>query len=119
MLIDLNVIFCNISGEKDDINTQEIVDRIKNYEKNIETKFFIFDSFKKGTIHTRFKNEEYVKIFNLIANVGNNSLPPNFTKKKYQDMTEDEKKMVKEFGFEPIEFNNMVDSNTSYIKLLN
>lgn len=119
VLIDLNVIFCNISGEKDNINTQEIVDRIKNYEKNIETKFFIFDSFKKGTIHTRFKNEEYVKIFNLIANVGNNSLPPNFTKKKYQDMTEDEKKMVKEFGFEPIEFNNMVDSNTSYIKLLN
>lgn len=118
-LLDLNTIFNNISGVKDNIDTQEIRKRIENHEKNIETEHFIFDSFKKGTIHTKFKNEEHLKIFNLIANVGNNSLPPNFTKKKYQDMTEDEKKMVKEFGFEPVEFNNMVDSNTSYIKLLN
>ena len=118
VLVDLNIIFNNISGEKDIIDTPEIRKRIENHEKNIETKHFIFDSYKKGTIHTRFKNEEHLKIFNLIANIGNNALPPNFTRKSYSNMSDKEKELVKEFGFKPFEYDELVSKNTgNYIPL--
>lgn len=117
VLLDLNTIFCNISGEKDNINTQEIIEKVKNCEKGIETKFFIFDVYKKGTIHTKFKNEEYVKKFNLLANIGNNALPPDITKKHYENMNEEERNWVKEFGFKSEEFDKLVSPNPNYIKL--
>lgn len=41
ILLDLNIIFENISGEKDDLykNNNEIINMVKQYEKKIETKF--------------------------------------------------------------------------------
>ena len=118
VLIDLNVIFNNLSGTKYIIDTQEIREKIKNCEKNINTEHFILDSYKKGTLHIKYKNQELLKKFNYLACKGHNVLPPDFGKKKYKDMTEEEKELIKFFNFEPVEYDNIVlTGNTNYIPL--
>ena len=116
VLVDLNTIFNNISGMNENIDTEEVRNKIKNYEKGIITKHFTFDSYKKGTIHIKFNNEEHLKQFNLIANIGNNALPPNFSTKKYSDMTEEEKQWINKLGFTANEYISLTENNT-YIPL--
>ena len=119
VLLDLNIIFENISGEKDDLyDDRKIANRINNYEKGIETKNFILDSFKKQTIHIRFKNEEHLKIFNLMAGKGKGFLPEDLDSKPYETMNDMEKEWVKELGFEPEEFNKCLNLNAINSKLL-
>ena len=104
-LNDLNIIFENISGIKDNINEgRRIKDAIVNCEKKIETKFFIMDSYKKQTLHITFKNQEYLNQFNIMAGKGSNALPPDFGEKPYEDMTEEEKVLVEELGIKPFEY---------------
>ena len=116
VLVDLNIIFNNISGRNENIDTEEVRNKIKNYEKEIKTFHFTFYSYKKGTIHIKFNNEEHLKQFNLIANIGNNALPPNFSTKKYSDMTEEEKQWINKLGFTVNEYINLTENNT-YIPL--
>lgn len=117
LLQDLNVVFNNISGLKYDINTKDILEKIKNNEKNIDTGHFLLDVYKKGTIHIKFKNEDHLRIFNVLAGKGSNALPPDFGKKKYNSMNEEEKEIVKFFGFKPFEYDEL--NNSSCVKLLN
>ena len=44
-------------------------------------------------------------------------LPPGMDKKKYEDMNEEEKEIVKFFGFNEFEYDEL--NNSSCIKLLN
>lgn len=116
-LNDLNIIFENISGLKDNINDGERVAKaIKNCEKKIETKFFIMDSYKKQTLHITFKNQDYLNQFNLLAGKGSNALPPDFGQKSYSDMNEEEKTLVEEFGLTPIEYHKL-SGGKDYLKL--
>lgn len=100
ILTDLNIVFENIGGEKDDLhkNNNELLNRIKKYDKKIETTFFILDAYKKNTLHVTFKNKDYLRLFNVLAGKGKNALPPDFGQKSYQDMDAHEKNLVKEFG---------------------
>ena len=60
----------------------------------------------------------FLKRFNYLACKGHNSLPPDFSKKQYKDMTEEEKELVKFFNFDPVEYDNIVlTGNTNYIPL--
>jgi len=103
-LTDLNIIFENISGIKDNINDykdgkrDKILKAIERCEKNIETEFFTLDSYKKGTLHITFKNQEYLDQFNILANKGKNWLPSDFGQKSYENMTEEEQVLVENFG---------------------
>ena len=118
ILKDLNIIFENISGEKDNINTKEICDKIKHCEKNIETKHFLLDSYKKETLHIKYKNQQHLKIFNILAGKGKMWLPPDFGDKQYSDMNEKEKELVKEFEFTPIEYNQLSNKcNVDFLRL--
>lgn len=105
-LTDLNIIFENISGEKDDLhkNNGELLSKIKSYGKNIETKFFILDAYKKNTLHITFKNQEYLNQFNILAGKGKNTLPPDFGSKSYSDMTKEEKALVPLLGITPEQY---------------
>ena len=117
LLQDLNVVFNNISGLKYDINTKDILEKIKNNDKNIDTGHFLLDVYKKGTIHIKFKNEDHLRIFNVLAGKGSNALPPDFGKKKYNSMNYQEKQWCKDFGFTPEKYDNYVLKENNYLEL--
>ena len=117
LLQDLNVVFNNISGLKYNINTKDILEKIKNNEKNIDTGHFLLDVYKKGTIHIKFKNEDHLRIFNVLAGKGSNALPPDFGKKKYNSMNYQEKQWCKDFGFTPEKYDNYVLKENNYLEL--
>ena len=119
-LLDLNIIFENITGIKDDINKdKDIVEGIKYYRKNVETKHFILNSFKKGTIHIEYKDKQALEIFNILASKGKNWLPPDFMTKKAEDMTEEDRQLIKNFGLTTQEYNALalVGNGNNYLRL--
>lgn len=65
--------------------------------KNIDTKYFTVTFFKKGTAHFAFKDMELLEKFNLFAAKNKNWLPPCYGKKRYEDMTKEEQRVVDSF----------------------
>ena len=65
--------------------------------KNIDTKYFTVTFFKKGTAHFVFKDMELLEKFNLFASRQKGWLPPNYGKKRYDDMTPAEQHVVDSF----------------------
>lgn len=65
--------------------------------KNIDTKYFTVTFFKKGTAHFVFKDEALLEKFNLFASQQKGWLPPNYGKKRYDDMTPAEQHVVDSF----------------------
>lgn len=63
----------------------------------VETKYFYFTFYKKGTCHIEFKDMNLLARFNIFAAKGKNWLPPSFGKKKYKDMDPEEQKVAKSF----------------------
>ena len=116
ILQDLNIAFNNLENKKYNIDTREIIDKLKNREKKIDTEHFILTAYSKS-LHIEYKNAVTLKRFNLMAMKGSGMLPPGMDKKKYEDMNEEEKEIVKFFGFKPFEYDEL--NNSSCIKLLN
>ena len=116
LLHDINIAFNNLENKKYNIDTREIIDKLKNREKKIDTEHFILTAYSKS-LHIEYKNAETLKRFNLMAMKGSGMLPPDMSKKKYEDMNEEEKEIVKFFGFKPFEYDEL--NNSSCIKLLN
>lgn len=80
--------------------------------KNIVLKYFNVTFYKKGTCHITFTNEELLKKFNIFGAQHKGWLPPSYGKKKYNDMSAEEKAVVNEFEGEA-EYNKVM-CNTSY-----
>lgn len=74
----------------------EEAERTQN-TKNIDTKYFTVTFFKKGTAHFVFKDMELLEKFNLYASMKKGWLPPNYGKKRYKDMSPEEKHVVDSF----------------------
>lgn len=117
ILVDLNIIFENISGVKDDLyKDNRVEDAIKKHEKKIETEHFILDVYKKGTLHVTFKNKEHLTQFNILAGKGKNWLPPTFGNKNYSDMDKEDQRFVLELGMTPEQYNGQLHK-TDYLRL--
>jgi hypothetical protein len=118
-LKDLNIIFNNIQAENYDIDNRDVIEAIKKCEKNIETPHFYLSSYKKGTIHITYKDKRALEIFNILAGKGLNALPPDFGTKKYSDMDNKEKELVKEFGLTIEEYDTITitSNNNNYLRL--
>lgn len=67
----------------------------QNYR--IDTKYFKAVMYKKGTVHLEFKDMELLQKFNLFAARNKKWLPPTYGKRRYKDMTDEEKKVVDSF----------------------
>ena len=80
--------------------------------KNIVLKYFNVTFYKKGTCHITFTNEKLLKKFNIFGAQHKGWLPPSYGKKKYSDMTSEEKAVVNDFEGE-VEYNKVM-CNTSY-----
>ena len=65
--------------------------------KNIDTKYFTVTVYKKGTAHLVFKDLDLLEKFNLFACQKKGWLPPTYGKKRYNDMTAEEKAVVDSF----------------------
>lgn len=65
--------------------------------KDIEGAYFTLTFYKKGTCHIRFKDKELLKKLNIYGGKGKNMLPPSYGKKRYEDLTMEEKAVVDEF----------------------
>lgn len=117
-LIDLNLIFNQISGEYEDITDDEYLrEGIKSHEKEIETLHFKISSFKKGTLWIYFNNEKHLEKFNALAAKGKAWLPSSFGEKSYKDMTVEEKQAVDNFGIDMVEYEKSYLGNIG-IKLI-
>ena len=80
--------------------------------KDIVLKYFNVTFYKKGTCHITFTNNELLKKFNIFGAQHKGWLPPSYGKKKYNDMSTEEKEVVNEFEGEA-EYNKVM-CNTSY-----
>jgi len=78
---------------------RDILDEAKEngQTKKIETKYFYLTIYKKGTAHLEFRNMDLLAKFNIFAAKGKMWLPPAFGKKRYRDLTAEEKRTVDSF----------------------
>lgn len=65
--------------------------------KNIDTKYFTATFYKKGTVHLVFKDMELLEKFNIFASQKKGWLPPSYGRKRYTEMSEEEKQVVDAF----------------------
>lgn len=99
-LKDIEHVFDYLDGGKtENTNLKEILDEAEKERqtKNIKTKYFSINTYKKGTTHLTFLNEELLKKFNIFGSCKKGWLPFSYGKCKYEDMSDKEKEVVDEF----------------------
>jgi hypothetical protein len=98
---DIQKVFNYLDGgrTKWDEGVQETLQKAQDAGQTakIETKYFFFTFYKKGTCHIEFKDMNLLARFNIFAARNKNWLPPSFGKKKYDQMTPEEQKTAKSF----------------------
>lgn len=98
---DIQKVFNYLDGgrTKWDESVQETLEKAAKAGQTakIETKYFWFTFYKKGTCHIEFKDMNLLARFNIFAAKGKHWLPPSFGKKKYADMTSEEQRTAKSF----------------------
>lgn len=82
--------------------------------KNIVLKYFNITFYKKGTCHITFTNNELLKKFNIFGAQHKGWLPPSYGKKKYSDMSQEEKAVVNDFEGES-EYNKVMENTDYYL----
>ena len=82
-----------------DVGISNVLNLANKQEKtrNIQCKYFTLTFYKKGTVHIVFTDADAVKKLNIFAGKKRNMLPPSYGKKRYADMTAEEKAVVREF----------------------
>lgn len=103
-------------GLTESIDLEQSLNFAEEYEetKNIELKYFSITFYKKGTCHITFTNEELLKKFNIFGAQHKGWLPPCYGKKKYNDMTVEEKAVVNDFEGET-EYNKVMNNTKYYL----
>ena len=99
-LEDIQKVFDYLDGGLTrEVNIYHELEQAKTDErtKKIPLKYFTVTFYKKGTCHIEFTNDELLKKFNIYGGRGKNWLPPSYGKKKYTDMTQEEKSVIDEF----------------------
>jgi len=87
----------------------------KNILKQIPLKYFDVTFYKKGTCHITFKNKELLDKFNFFGSQQKGWLPPDYGKKPYNDMNDEEKEVVKEFSGSVENYNKIYNDQQYYI----
>lgn len=82
--------------------------------KNLVLKYFNITFYKKGTCHITFTNDELLKKFNIFGAQHKGWLPPSYGKRKYSDMSQEEKAVVNDFEGES-EYNKVMENTDYYL----
>lgn len=98
---DIQKVFNYLDGgrTKWDEGVQDTLQRAEKEGQTakIETKYFWFTFYKKGTCHIEFKDMNLLAKFNIFAAKNKKWLPPSFGRKKYAEMDPEEQKVAKSF----------------------
>jgi len=84
----------------------------------VKFKYFLVSFKKKGTMHIQFDNFELLKKFNIFGSQKKGWLPPSYGKKKYTEMTDEEKAVVKSFEGER-EYGKTMSASSYYLGNIN
>ena len=87
------------SGRTEELSLYEQLEKAqeKHQYKNVDTKYFVIDFFKKGTAHFKFKDLELLKKFNIYVGRQKQWLPPSYGQKSYDAMNDEEKAVIDSF----------------------
>ena len=107
-------------GLTESVDLHRTLQRAKELEqtKKIRCKYFSVTFFKKGTCHIEFYNEELLKKFNIFGSEHKGWLPPCYGKKKYQDMTDEERSVIDSFQGEA-DYNKVLCNKEYYLADVN
>ena len=116
-LVDIEKVFNYLDdGETQPIDLRETIRQANEagQTKNIDTKYFTFTIYKKGTTHIKFKNQALLDKFNIYGSQHKRWLPPNYGKATYQEMTDEEKAVVDDFQGEAA-YNEVLKNRAYYL----
>ena len=97
---DIQKVFSYLDSECSDNTPVEYVTQCantRNNSKNIHYRYFDCTFYKKGTCHIKFTNTDVVDALNIYVGKKHKWLPPTYGKVAYDDMTQEEKKVIDEF----------------------
>ena len=97
---DIERVFNHLDGGRtENLELYEQLEKAQknNQFKNVDTKYFTIDFFKKGTAHLKFKDMELLKKFNIYAGRRKQWLPPSYGNKHYDAMDDEEKAVIDSF----------------------
>lgn len=101
-LIDIEKVMSYLDGKVSaEVNLMYVLQSANRMgiTKNINCKYFSVTFYKKGTMHIKIHPEfEYIiDSLNIFVCKKRNWLPPHYGEKTYQEMSDEEKKVVDEF----------------------
>jgi methylase of polypeptide subunit release factors len=85
--------------------------------KKILSTYFKINVYKKGTCHLIFRDKDILRRFNVTACKGKSWLPNDYGTKKYQNLAQNEKDLIKSFEGKKIYNQNVVESGTSLFRI--
>lgn len=99
ILNDIDRVISYFTDEKIEKYAFEICEEAVNsgQTRKIETKHLNFTFYKKGTMHIEFTNPEILRLFNIQGAKGKNFLPEDYSFKDFEDLTTEDKELVKKF----------------------
>lgn len=120
-LTDIEKVFNYLdNGTTEEINLEESLKMAQHYQetKKIETKYFYITFYKKGTCHLEFKNLDLLHRFNIFGSQKKGWLPPSYSKKTYNNMTQEEQNIIDEFEGRD-SYNKVINNPNKYIFTIN
>jgi len=100
VLSDIEKVFNYLDGgetpEIDLLSVLTMADRLGT-ARNIDCKYFTVTLYKKGTTHIKFKNHDLIEKLNIYAARNKKWLPPNYGKKRYEDLDAEEREVIDSF----------------------
>jgi len=87
------------SGTTGEVNLNAVLEAASagGRTRNIYCKYFSVDFYKKGTTHIKFHDQDIVDKLNIYGSRRRGWLPPNYGRKRYDDMTPEEQAVVDDF----------------------
>ena len=116
-LCDIEKVFDYLSGTESSVNILQNQLRLaEQYDKNrnIPLRYFKVSLYKKRTLHIEFTDLDVLHRFNIFAGRKKNWLPPCYGKKRYCDMTPEEKAVVDSFEGEE-SYNRVVENPPAFL----
>ena len=115
-LSDIEKVFNYLdTGKTEELTLREILQKAKdnNQTKGVITKFFKINFYSK-TVHLTFLDLDLLKKFNIFGAMNKNWLMPSYGKKRYEDMTQEEREVIDEFEGKK-EYDKTLKNNEFYI----
>lgn len=99
-LNDMVKVFNYLSRDKVDVPAlvgNVVAEADKYHDFKLDLRYFDIKLFKKGTAHIWFNHLELLEKFNIFGSQRKGWLPPAYGKKRYAEMTEEERQVVDDF----------------------